>query len=246
MNKFCLLIPVFNHGDAMARLLVALEPLKLACLVVDDGSDGATQAILRGLARSHAWVSLLGRDRNGGKGAAVKEGLLRLAGSEWTHVIQMDADGQHDAADVPRLMRESMAHPEALVLGEPSFHGAVPRARIVGRQLSRFWVWVETLSLDIADPLVGFRVYPLAETAALLRRHHLGSRMDFDPEIAVRLHWSGMPIRNVPIRIDYPADGKSHFRLWRDNLRITWMHTFLCLGMLLRLPRLIGRWRRVG
>jgi GT2 family glycosyltransferase len=65
--------------------------------------------------------------------------------------------------------------------------------------------------------------------------------MDFDIEIIVRLHWAGVPIRTVPTRVTYPMDGVSHFRLWRDNARISAMHTRLFFGMLWRLPRLLVR-----
>jgi hypothetical protein len=50
-----------------------------------------------------------------------------------------------------------------------------------------------------------------------------------------------VPVRNLPTRVIYPEDGISHFRMWRDNLRITAMHTRLVLGMLPRAPRLILR-----
>ena len=78
-------------------------------------------------------------------------------------------------------------------------------------------------------------------TLALLEREPVGTRMDFDIEIIVRLHWSGVPIRTVPTRVTYPMDGVSHFRLWRDNARISAMHTRLFFGMLHRLPRLLAR-----
>jgi hypothetical protein len=69
--------------------------------------------------------------------------------------------------------------------------------------------------------------------------------MDFDTEIIVRLHWTGVPVRNRPTRVTYPEDGVSHFDLWRDNLRISAMHARLFFGMLRRLPRLLARkWSR--
>ena len=67
--------------------------------------------------------------------------------------------------------------------------------------------------------------------------------MDFDPEIAVRLVWAGVPVRNVATRVRYYADGISHFALLADNARISWLHTRLVAGMLPRLPRLLARAR---
>jgi hypothetical protein len=65
--------------------------------------------------------------------------------------------------------------------------------------------------------------------------------MEFDAEILVRAHWAGLPLRFVPTAVTYPAEGISHFRLVRDNLRISLMHSRLCLGMLARTPRLMVR-----
>jgi hypothetical protein len=97
------------------------------------------------------------------------------------------------------------------------------------------------LSCDISDPLCGFRVYPLASAVAVSKRYRLGSHMDFDPEIAVRLYWIGVAMHNIDTPVLYPPGGVSHFRLLRDNVRISWMHTRLLIGMVFRLPRLLRR-----
>ena len=64
--------------------------------------------------------------------------------------------------------------------------------------------------------------------------------MDFDPEIAVRLYWRGVPIRNVVTAVIYPQDGSSHFRLVRDNVRLSWLYIRLFFGMLYRAPVFIA------
>ena len=65
--------------------------------------------------------------------------------------------------------------------------------------------------------------------------------MDFDVEILVRLHWRGLRIVSLPTKVRYPANGISHFKLVRDNALISWMHTKLFFGMLLRTPILLAR-----
>jgi hypothetical protein len=89
--------------------------------------------------------------------------------------------------------------------------------------------------------MCGFRVYPVAELVRLLDEERPGSRMDFDIEVLVRLHWRGVPMRWLDTRVGYPQDGISHFRLGLDNLLISTMHLRLFLGMLRRLPRLVSR-----
>jgi hypothetical protein len=157
--------------------------------------------------------------------------------------VQIDADGQHDARDIPRFLAEAEVYPQALVLGKPSFGEDAPLSRRLGRRISQFWVWVETLSLAIGDPLMGFRIYPVRTVVALMEQHHLGSHMDFDPEIAVRFYWTGVPIRNVATTVIYPEDGSSHFQVVRDNMRLCWLHTRLFFGMLRRMPGLLRRRR---
>ena len=65
--------------------------------------------------------------------------------------------------------------------------------------------------------------------------------MAFDPEILVRAVWEGIRLRFIPVQVQYPDGGKSHFLYVRDNIEISWMHTRLIAGMLLRLPILIRR-----
>ena len=237
----CILIPIYNHKETIALVLASLEHLDLPCIIVDDGSDDATQQALASVAARYAWVRLMRQSPNAGKGAALTTGFRHAAALGYSHAVQIDADGQHHSGDIKRFLETAAAQPDALILGKPIFGDDVPRSRYFGRKLSVWCVRVETLSRAIGDPLFGFRVYPLAATAALVQRCRLGSRMDFDPEIAVRLYWAGTPMRNIETPVRYPPGGVSHFRLLRDNARITWMHTRLIIGMLWRLPRLLRR-----
>ncbi|WP_329740885.1 glycosyltransferase family 2 protein [Dyella sp. A6] len=239
----CALIPIYNHGSTIARTVQALRTHGLPVLVVDDGSDAATRAILDGLLRDEAGMTLIRLPHNQGKGCAVAAGLRAAHAAGYTHALQIDADGQHDTADAPRFIAAAQHCPSALVCGCPEYDESVPRGRLYGRYVTHVCVWLETLSLAIRDSMCGYRVYPLDTACAELDRAPVPARMDFDTEIAVRLHWRGVPVRNLPTRVIYPENGLSHFRMLRDNLRISAMHTRLLLGMLPRAPRLL--WRHV-
>jgi hypothetical protein len=158
-----------------------------------------------------------------------------------THALQIDADGQHDAGDVPHFLARGIARPEALIVGQPLFDASVPKARLYGRALTNFWVCVETLSLGVKDTQCGFRLYPLAAACDLMEHAALPQRMAFDIAIVVRLAWQGVPVENLATRVAYPVGGVSHFDLWADNVRISVLHTLLVFGMLLRLPVLLAR-----
>ena len=226
------LIPNHNHGSTIEALLHRLAAHEIDCLIVDDGSGAETQRALEEAARTRDWVQLLRRPERGGKGAAMMDGLRLLAKQGYTHAVQMDADGQHDVNDLKKFLKASCAQPEALILGTPKYGPEVPRVRLAGRQLSRLLVWLETFSFAISDPLLGFRVYPLRETVNVLESARLGERMDFDPEIAVRLKWRGLPIKNIPTRVIYPAGGLSNFAIVGDNVRMVNLHFRLCWELL--------------
>lgn len=236
----CLVVPAYNPGPALDRTLEALLATGLPVFLQDDGSDGATQARLARL-QAHPHLRLARWEENQGKGRAVCALLRRAHEAGFTHALQIDADGQHDPEAIPRFLALGEAHPDAVIAGVPCYDRSVPPARRYGRFVTHAWVWLETLSTAIGDSLCGFRLYPLAPTVALLDRVRLPARMDFDTAIIVRLHWEGLPVLNAPVRVTYPEDGVSHFRLFRDNLRLARLHTGLVCGMLLRLPRLLAR-----
>ncbi|HJV90441.1 MAG TPA: glycosyltransferase family 2 protein [Holophagaceae bacterium] len=237
----CLVVPVYNPGPALTRTLDALLTCGVDLFVHDDASDAATRAELDRFATAHPGLHLSRWEVNQGKGAAVGEAFRRAHAAGFTHALQVDSDGQHDAAAVPRFLALGEANPTAVIAGVPAYEGPVPPARRYGRWFTHAWVWLETLGFDIGDSLCGFRLYPLGPTVALMDRVALPTRMDFDTAIIVRLHWAGLPVINAPVKVVYPEDGVSHFNLLRDNLRLTRMHTRLVCGMLLRLPRLLAR-----
>jgi glycosyltransferase involved in cell wall biosynthesis len=205
--------------------------------MVNDGSDAATSAILQDLVKRHDGVVILEHAMNQGKGAAVLTGLRAAQVHGHSHAVQLDADGQHNAEDIPKFLKLARENPDSVIAGCPQFDASVPKGRLIARYITHVWVWVETLSFDIKDSMCGFRVYPLEPVLRLAARTPLGLRMDFDIEILVRLHWDGVSIHSVPTKVTYPAGGQSHFMFWRDNGLISWMHTKLVSEMLWRVVR---------
>lgn len=224
-------------GDVLQRLL----PYNLHCIIVNDGSDAETTRQLAALAQCYNWVTLIEHQQNRGKGNAVLSALREAQRQGFSHGLQVDADGQHHLADIPRLLDEAHRHPDALISGQPIYDQSIPKSRFYARYITHIWVWIETLSLSIKDSMCGFRVYPIQPTLMLADTVTLGQRMDFDTEVMVRLYWLNVPIRFISTKVIYPADGLSHFNVWRDNLRISWMHSRLFLAMLAKLPSLIKR-----
>jgi glycosyltransferase involved in cell wall biosynthesis len=238
------LIPSYNPG---ARLLptvrAALQQWAPVWVVVDGSTDGSAEQ-LQALAADHPDLQVWVLPRNHGKGAAVLYALCKARALGFTHALTMDSDGQHPAERIAAFMRASLDAPGAMVLGTPVFDASAPSLRVKGRKISNWWANLETLWAGISDSLFGFRVYPIAPLIAVMRHQPWMRRFDFDVEAVVRLSWRGVPVVNLaaPVRYFAPEDGGvSHFKYWRDNVLLTWMHIRLVFGFLLRSPLLAAR-----
>ncbi|EKZ98352.1 glycosyltransferase family 2 protein [Cupriavidus metallidurans] len=238
------LVPVFDHEHAIGAMVEAILRHPWPCLLVDDGSGPACSQVLRDLADAHGErVILIRLPQNRGKGAAMMAGFQEAAKLGYTHALQIDADGQHNADDIACFFTLARENPTAVIAGCPVYDQTVPRHRFYFRYLTHILVWINTLSFEIRDSMCGLRVYPLDAVTALMQDVRLGHHMEFDTEVIVRLYWRGVSVVNVPTRVTYPSDGVSHFRLIQDNLLMTGMLTRLFFGMLWRMPRLL--WRKV-
>jgi len=239
--NYCIVVPNYNHTHNLDAFIEQLAAFNLPVIMVNDGSNEQATILFQQLTDKYSYLTLVAHSHNQGKGAAVQTGLKKAFSQGFTHALQVDADGQHDLNDVEKMMRESKNHPNALISGKPIYDESVPKHRYYARNITHFWVWVETLSFQIKDTMCGYRVYPLSETIALLTEQTLGKRMDFDIEVMVRLYWQKTECRFIPTAVEYPENGISHFRALEDNVLISWMHTKLFFGMLIRIPSLLFR-----
>jgi hypothetical protein len=238
------LIPSYNPGSKVFETVSAAREQWQPVWVVVDGSTDGTGATLSAMAAADPGLRVLVRPRNGGKGAAVRDGLNEALRQGFTHALVMDSDGQHPAIRIPAFMAASGAQPEAMVLGDPVFDASAPAIRVKGRRICNWWANFETLWAGIHDSLFGFRVYPIAPLVREMQKSVGMRRFDFDVEAAVRLSWRGVPAVNLsaPVRYFSAAEGGvSHFNYWRDNVLLTSMHARLFFGFIIRLPVLLLR-----
>jgi glycosyltransferase involved in cell wall biosynthesis len=212
-------------------------------VVVDGSTDGTLEA-LRALARDDPEIRVLSLPRNQGKGAAVLHGLREAAAAGFTHVLTMDADGQHPADRIHEFMEASRANPGAQILGIPLFDATAPRERVHARKIVNWWANLETLWAGIGDSLFGFRVYPVGPLLEIMEQQPWMRGYDFDSEAAIRLCWRGINPINIAVPVMYfqPEDGGiSHFHYLRDNAILFSMHWRLLVESLLRMPFLLAR-----
>lgn len=222
----CVLIPTYDNPRTIRDVVMAVRAIVPDVVVVDDASGEDNRREVAKLGEEKLAI-VTHRPKNGGKGAAMKTGFELALSHGFTHAIQVDADGQHALDDVKKFLEIAEKTPEACVLGQPVFDDTAPTHRMIMRRITIFWTRREVGDDRVGDPLCGFRVYPLAAAVA---SHTIGDRMDFDPEIVVRLAWMGVPFVHVPTRVRYftrAEGGVSHWRAFEDNWLIAKMHTRL-------------------
>ncbi len=241
----CVLIPSYNSGPLLRQTLAeVLEVWDDVFVVIDGSTDGSDKGLEELGVNACSRLRVHRLPQNQGKGAAVLHGIKLAAEEGFTHALAMDADGQHPADFIGKFMAAGHEHPNALVLGEPVFDASAPNLRVQGRKISNWWANLETGWWGIHDSLFGMRLYPIAPLAEVFTKTCFARRFDFDPEVAVRLCWRGVPVTNIKTPVKYlTADegGISQFRYLRDNILLTWMHLRLFTGCLLRLPILLFR-----
>lgn len=238
--RFLAVVPVYDHAATLRGVVEGLLGEGLPVLVVDDGSrDGALERV------ADLPVRTLRLEPNQGKGAALLAGARAAAREGFGALLAIDADGQHYPADAPALIAAALAHWPAIAIGLRAMDGPeVPGSSRFGRAFSNFWVRLEC-GRDLRDTQSGYRVYPVAFLAGQRFRSR---RYAFEVEVLVRGAWAGLAIVEAPVRVLYQPGRErvSHFRVFRDNLRLTGLHTFLVVRALFQRqgPPLAGEARR--
>ncbi len=246
--KVCVVVPVFNHGKTVRAVVEGVRAELgegIDILVVDDGSRDGSGSVCEGM----AGISLVRHGRNRGKGAALLTGFRWARQQGFTHVVTVDADGQHCAVDVARVVAAARAFPEEMIVGWRDMEAAeargvhVPARSKKGRDAARFWLKVQT-GQDIPDTQCGLRAYPLKHVLAV---GYWFARYDFETEVLARMGWGGVHVHSVPVECVYFSGGErvTHFRPVVDTLRGVRVNVALVVRRLLPWPmkKLIPRER---
>lgn len=240
-NKILIVIPLYNHAATVREVAQHCHTLHERVLVVDDGSSDGGGGTLDGLD-----VQLLRHEVNRGKGAAIRTAAIEAARQRMTHIVTIDADGQHDPSDIPQILAVLARDPLSIVVGKRNFDtDNVPGSSRFGRKFSNFWLRLQT-GQSLEDTQSGFRAYPLVVFEELGFR---ASRYSFEIEVLVKAAWAGVPLYDADISVYYPPPEKriSHFDKLRDNLRLTLLNTHLTLRSVTPWPhRKIVRQREGG
>ena len=228
-GRILIVVPFYDNEKTVAGVVAGAMGLGLPVLAVNDGSTDGGPRSLAGLAAER-----LDLDRNRGKGRAIRSALGWARDRGYSHVITIDADGQHSPTDIPRFLEAIKDSPEKLIIGRRNFQDNTPGKSRFGRGWSNMWVRIASGGIT-RDSQSGFRAYPI-EPLAFLR--FIGSRYEFEVEALVKAVWARVGLRDVDVTIHYfsGADRITHFKSFRDNFRISLMYTLLVSRNLLPVP----------
>ncbi len=237
--KVLVVIPLFNHGQTVLQVVKDVLEHWPHVLVLDDGSDdGGADAVaenIAGLIQNGASLELLRHPHNQGKGAAILTAAGRAEELGFSHIVTIDADGQHDARDLPAFLAAVSETPRDIIVGRRDFNTAnVPFSSRFGRSFSEFWMRVQT-GCRVRDMQSGFRAYPVPILSGLKFSE---TRYAFEIEVLVKASWAGFTVREIDIRVHYPKPEQrvSHFRAFKDNLEISLLNTRLTMWAMMPIP----------
>jgi len=227
--RVAIIIPVYNHARFLKAVVEKALIVHDCLIVVDDGSTDNVTEVLENLD-----VRLLRHPTNRGKGKAILTGAREAERLGMTHIVTIDADGQHNPEDFHRFLPLISENPTAIVVGVRSFDHRTPGLSRLGRGFSNFWLRLQT-GHRVGDTQSGFRAYPIGLFRYLTLRE---TGYAFEVEVLVKAAWAGVLLKEVAVGVSYPPAGErvSHFSLFKDNLRLAWLNTWLTMRALVPLP----------
>lgn len=207
-------MPVYDNPKTVRNVVEGLLSLDKKIIVVDDGSKIPVSELLDGLA-----CDVVIHGKNIGKGKALISGATAASDEGFTHILTVDADGQHFLDDVAKVL-SAFEGLDEIIIGKRDFDSvAVPKASSVGRFLGNLMVYLET-GVWVSDTQSGLRIYPLS----LFDKPFGSNGYEFEIESLVRHLRRGGDIRMIDIKTIYPEDRVTHFDKLRDNLKMTILH----------------------
>lgn len=233
--RCCVIVPTYNNASTLPSVLKSLLAYTDNIIVIDDGSTDGTSSVLH----SFPQLSVFRFKKNRGKGMALRKGFSLAREASYRYAISIDSDGQHFASDLPAFIDAIESQPGSLFVGARNMQAAgAPGASNFGFRFSNFWYTVCT-GIRLPDTQCGYRLYPLEELEPI---RFVSGKFEFEVEVLVRAAWRKTAVRPVPVEVYYPPSDEriSHFRPFRDFLRISLLNTVLViLALLIYRPYLI-------
>lgn len=225
-KKVCVIVPTYNNGKTLQRVLDSILSYTNDVILVNDGSTDGTALI----AGNYTQITQIHLPYNSGKGIALRSGFEKAIQMQFDYALTIDSDGQHFASDIPKFLDALEIESGTLLIGSRDMTtDDIPKKSSFGNKFSNFWFWFET-GIRLEDTQSGFRLYPLQA----IPKKYFTSKFEFEIEVIVRAAWKGIPVKNISIQILYDPDERvSHFRPFKDFTRISILNTILVVIALL-------------
>lgn len=214
------IIPAYRPEQTLTEVVDRLWDCgeRITVLVVDDGSGEEYRSVFD---RVRGSCIVLTHQTNRGKGAAIKTALHYIEEKLWDCDVVgvMDADGQHMAEDMVKLLKFSKKHRNTLVLGVRTVGKEMPLKSRLGNQITRT-VFKLISGTNVSDTQTGLRAFGAELIPELLRVK--GDRYEYEMNVLMAFARAGIPIAEIPIHTLYrdKDNSGSHFRVFRDSARI--------------------------
>ncbi|MFA8451726.1 MAG: DUF2062 domain-containing protein [Bacteroidales bacterium] len=228
-KRVCIIIPTYNNGNTLGKVINGCLEYNLPIIVVNDGSTDHTSKVIGNIESS--LLDVITFSENQGKGIALKKGFDHAFSKGYLYAITLDSDGQHHPSDISsflEVMDQTPLEEDILIIGERNMNQkGIPQKSNFGRKFSNFWFMVET-GLKSKDTQSGFRLYPLKPISEM-RFYTKG--FDFEIEVLVRLVWKRIPLEAVDVHVTYfPEEERvSHFKPFNDFMKISLLNSILCI-----------------
>jgi glycosyltransferase involved in cell wall biosynthesis len=213
---------VFNNEKTIKSIVCECKNYIEKVIVIDDGSTDKTSQIIGEIAD----IIVYKFPQNRGKGAAIQKGFEIALQNKFSHVITLDADGQHFPQWIKIAINECEKNPKKLLIaariGEIMGESA-PKKNIFARKFGNLWIKIYT-GFSLSDTQSGFRVYPVENMKNIKFKT---ARFEFEQEVLVKSAWAGIELAEFAIPQFYQSQGErvSHYRVFRDSVRISWFFT---------------------
>ncbi len=222
--RCCVLIPTYNNAGTLSSVINEVLEYSDSVIVVNDGCTDTTPDIISSFGDR---IRSLTHEKNSGKGVAIMNGFAYASRLGFTHVVTIDADGQHFPSDLPLFAEAMSSFPDAIIVGARDLQAdGMPGKNTFANKFSNFWFKLET-GIRLEDTQSGFRAYPLGHVDFTSRLFTGG--YEFELEVLVFSAWKGTQVRNIPVHVYYPPEGErvSHFKPFRDFTKISILNTIL-------------------
>ncbi|MCM8759730.1 MAG: glycosyltransferase family 2 protein [Candidatus Omnitrophica bacterium] len=209
-KRVCVLIPAYNEGKHIGKIVSEIRKIVPSVFVVDDGSTDRTSEE----AKKNGAV-VIRHPQCKGKGAALKTGFQHIANLQFDTIITMDGDGQHSVSDLPLFLETIEKNKRAGVI--------VGKRKIIGTDMPLVRK-LTNISMSLLISFLAFQWIPDSQNGfraikrnVLQKIHLLTDHFETETEMLLRASWKGVKISSIPVSTIY-GSGKSKIRPGKDTV----------------------------